>query len=153
METLARGDVTVALAREHQIAVMLECGGAVFPFFFGRRWFLARGHDLVTSDNPVILWARNVPRGWGVGAMTADEVVVPIAPDRALVLLHPTVGTEESVVDLSESKSALLASRVRSYARRFTYRRPGTPLPPPLEMSAPTASAPTRGAAPADPEP
>lgn len=67
VETLARGDVTVALAREHQIAVMLERGAAVFPFFFGRRWFLARGHDLVTSDNPVILWARNVPRGWGRG--------------------------------------------------------------------------------------
>lgn len=129
IEQFGRGEVEVTLTREHHIGVMLELGASIFPYFFGRRWFLAQGTDLVTSDMPVILWSRPERRAIGIGVMTADEIVMPIAPDRALVLLQPFVASEERTLALTERGNLVLRSRARANAQRHTYRRPGTSLP------------------------
>jgi hypothetical protein len=54
---------------------------------------------LLSGPLPVVYWRRDDgPLGSGIGPITAEEVVMPLSPSRALVLTHPPVGTDPATV-------------------------------------------------------
>lgn len=54
---------------------------------------------LLAGPLPVAYWRRHdLPLGMGIGPITAEEVVMPLSPSRALVLTHPPVGTDPATV-------------------------------------------------------
>jgi hypothetical protein len=82
---------------------------------------------LVTCDEPVALIGKN-PRvpGEALGYKNAREIVFPIDPWHALVLLHPDTDVPEGRFPAGLEQAAIINLHVAFSAHRFIVRHPGT---------------------------
>jgi hypothetical protein len=82
---------------------------------------------LLTSDAPVTLWRRPSERSRveGVGVQTADEILFPISPRTALLLV-PATGRQERVIPMDDALVARINTRVALRARRWIFHTPDT---------------------------
>ncbi len=98
--------------------------------FYERPW-LVLGFDepcLVTSDEPVALVGSdpNAPGSAG-GFPNAPEIVFPIDPQRALVMVRPDRLAEQSrVPNMGPRQARVINQHVAFNAHRFIVRKPGT---------------------------
>jgi hypothetical protein len=125
---LREGRVEVTPNRSAAIIDALKVAEELVPIIGVKSWNLVKtdGLRIVTSDNPVTLWRK--PLGphdnWGVGIQTADEVALPVDPQRALVLRHPYPGEEEFVREADHDAVRTLNSRTILQAHRWVYAHP-----------------------------
>jgi hypothetical protein len=91
----------VSQSRQSHVRTMLgvQESGQLASILFKRAWSLeiSENLDFITSDDPVVLWKKNL-RSWeGIGAATADEVRFPLSPRICLVMHHPWVPVPDEV--------------------------------------------------------
>lgn len=132
--------LAMATSREFEVKAMVEMAEKIIPYLLPRPWILARTANAPTSDLSVIPWLQDTKQaGFGIGVAVADEITMPISPERVLIL-GPLTGSPfgEQVIDGPEGWRHQLPDLVRSTARRYVYRRPGAPLPvgPNVELPA-----------------
>ena len=97
------------------------------PYFFKRRWIVARSPiPLLTSDRPIVLLEQQDPsEAWrGTGLGTADAIVYVLDRRRALIMRHPEPGNEEGVVDINARSARWLNIAVANHARRYIFHHP-----------------------------
>jgi hypothetical protein len=98
-------------------------------YFKARTWLLMRFSDpvLITSDEPVALVGRNPHApGDAPGLMRAAQIVFPMDPRHALIMLRPDIAELESRVQGGPDQARIINSHVAFSAHRFLVRLPGT---------------------------
>ena len=88
MEWMTTGGFDLELHPNAAILSMLQAASPLVDMFAQMRWTVARFEEpvLLTSDNPVTLWAENPGRFGAVGVATADEIALPTSPTTAVVI-------------------------------------------------------------------
>lgn len=110
--------------------------GTTFPmvpelvrFFYGRWWRIIEFDEpaLITSDEPVALIGPDPEKvGSGVGLADASEIVFPIDPRRALVMIRPDQAADEMRMPGNRKQAEVINRHVAFSAHRFIVRTPGT---------------------------
>lgn len=111
------------------LSEMLEIAFRIIaPEVFTRRWRLLEfpPHSVLTSDEPVGLWARpgRDPDTEPLGIATADCVFFPIDDSRVLQLLRPDVNLQEARVVGSTTKLRQSNQVIAASARRWIVHHP-----------------------------
>ncbi len=117
-----------SLDQNDHVATMLELIEHAWRSLYERSWTIVELPHMVTSDFPVFLNADPETARFGVGIGTAHEIAFALGPEHALVLSMPYGGPNRRVRLEAESE-VFLRQRIWRSADRFTYRRPGTPMP------------------------
>ncbi len=110
--------------------------GMAFPavpelvkFFYGRRWRVLEFEEpaLITSDEPVALVGRDPETFGNVGGLAnAPQIVFPIDPRRALVMVRPDEDADELWMPGNRAQADIINRHVAYCAHRFIVRMPGT---------------------------
>jgi hypothetical protein len=102
LEKLAKGELArFSSTKQNTVEMSFVAFEKITNIFFMMYWTLVSFATpcLLSGPLPVAYWRRDqVPMGMGIGPITAEEVVMPLSPLRALVLTHPPVGTDPSTV-------------------------------------------------------
>jgi hypothetical protein len=110
------------------VATMLEAIDSAWRDLYFRAWTVVELRDMVTCDFPVWLNPKPELAQFGVGIGTAEEVAFALGPSHALVLSHPYMGPDRRLT-LERDSETYLRQRIWRSGDRFTFRRPGTPVP------------------------
>ncbi|MEX0833026.1 MAG: DUF4238 domain-containing protein [Actinomycetota bacterium] len=102
------GDYTLELHPNEAIRVMLAAGAELVQPLAEMRWHLLAVTDPVflASDRPITMWAGDpTPPFYGVGLATADEISLPLDPQKCLVITpldkSPSLGPAHAPVELN----------------------------------------------------
>jgi len=119
--------VSVSPHRNETVEAILRGPIDFMPYFFKRRWILARSAiPLLTADRPVVLLEKQDPsEAWrGVGLGTADAIVYPIDRRRLLIMRHLDPAFSEGVIDIDAGFARKLNIAVANHARRWIFHHP-----------------------------
>ncbi len=130
---LEEANFSTKMPSDFFVNVMFEPLLTYLPCFFERHWFLVRGANFVTSDEPIVLIGKRLGL-YGPGLETADEILFAISPDLVLCLAHPetlakTTLKREQLAELKPQAIQRIQEIFWHSARRFVYRHPSTPRP------------------------
>lgn len=107
------------------VTTMLEAAADLVQPVADRKWFLERSKKplIITSDAPVHLWSP--PGPYGVGVITAEEILLPVDPHHCLLLVHDSHGFPETALDIPPRMAKDISNRIalRSYEWVFAYPR------------------------------
>jgi hypothetical protein len=117
-----------AFDQNDQVASMLDVIESAWRPLYFRSWTVVELADMVTSDFPVYLQAKPEFARFGLGIGTAEEIAFALGPGHALVLSKPYMGPDRRVTLEAEAET-YLRQRIWRSADRFTFRRPGAPIP------------------------
>lgn len=136
---------SVRLPGSHVRFMLEHLEGLARVFMFGYRWYVAyaESRSIFTSDAPIGLWADGRP----VGAMTAEEILVPLDPSHVLVLQSrefsdidsdpealragPTVDANADLIGRVLNTVGLRSERwILMHPRHRLYERGAIPPPP-----------------------
>jgi hypothetical protein len=129
-EFATSGDYTLEIERQSNLHL-----GIAFPavfeivrFFERRHWRVLEFDEpcLITSDEPVALVGDPHRPGGGGGLPYVREIVVPIDPRRALVMVRPDLGAEDRRHWAGPAQAKIINEHVAFSAHRFIVRTPGT---------------------------
>ena len=99
------------------------------PYIYERTWRVLEFDEpcLVTSDEPVaFVEDPNAPGGPRGGLKLAPQIVLPIDPRRALVMIHPKFDAEDCRARGTPRQAEIINLHVAFNAHRFIVRTPGT---------------------------
>jgi hypothetical protein len=125
------GKYTIEVHRQANLHLQMALPAvqAVAPFFYERAWRVLEFEEpcLITSDEPVALVGSD-PRtpGDAGGLKTAPQVVFPIDPRRALVMIRPDLSSEEGRFPAVPAQADIINRNVAFAGHRFLVRKPGT---------------------------
>jgi hypothetical protein len=125
------GDYTLQMNYEANLhlGTILKPALTVAEMLLKRSWRLLnfREPSLVTCDEPVGLVGKD-PRGPGNagGIAGAREIVFPVDPHHALLLIHADRGVEEGTYPAGAKQAEIVNLHVAFRAHRFIVRRPET---------------------------
>ena len=113
--------------RNNVVASIFRGVSTYFPYFYERRWGIARTPiPLLTSDRPIVLLQQPGRRKpWeGVGLGTADMIVFVLDRNRALVMQQPEPEHKEGIATVSAAFARQLNAQVANHARRWVFYHP-----------------------------
>lgn len=126
-----------------------EYGAAIWPLLMERSWCVYETPPLlITSDEPVVpIGGPTTSRGEIGSIVEAPVVILPLCPDRLLVLLRPDLTSEQSLVlnhvEVADINLEMLASSYRwafeKPSRQMTIRLNVPKAAPALARSRTTA--------------
>jgi len=124
---LAEGQFTVTPDKSASIVEALTIAANLVQPIGSMDWALIElpGPGFLTSDAPVRMWRRREgPHDvWGTGVVTAQEISLPLDPQRCLLLQPPDY--ETPLKDMSIRDAVLtLNMRTASGAHRYFFSRP-----------------------------
>jgi hypothetical protein len=126
------GEYTIKINRE----ASLHLGAALpiiqhlAPMFFARSWQVLEFPEpwLVTSDEPVALVGADPDAPGSAGGFPlAREIVFPIDPQRALIMVRPDLADQQTrAINMGARQAQVINQHVAFNAHRFIVRKPGT---------------------------
>lgn len=118
-----------ARSQEFKIRTMIEMAPKVAGVLYGLHWILISGDGFLTADMPISMWDKATRRaGTDIGVASADEILMPISPVAAVLLVPPTGEvTKTERFQLPEGGVAEARNLIWHVAERYTYRHPSTP--------------------------
>jgi hypothetical protein len=113
----------------HHLGTVLPFVLDLVPLFEERRWHLMSFPSpmLVTGDEPIGLIDRSVrPGDRVVGIKTASEIVIPVDPTHAFVLVRPDDSVSDRNLVGTQEKARIINNHVGYGCHRYLVHRPGT---------------------------
>ena len=106
------------------VDIMLRAASELVEPIARRRWFLERTTKrlIVTSDSPVVLWSP--PGHYGVGALNASEILLPVDSRHCLLLVADDQGWPESIVDIPPRIARGINRRVAGASYEWVFADP-----------------------------
>lgn len=103
----------------------LELAIEIGPIMFYKEWHILDNQTsrlFITSDNPVVMMRpRSLPRFYGLG-IANSHIVLPISPNKALLLLNKTKpSTDAKVISVDKKFVTSLNRHTMFYAHRFIF--------------------------------
>lgn len=128
-EAAAEEALQRARSQEFKIRSMIELAPKVAAVLNGLHWVLLSGDGFLTADMPISMWDKASRRaGTDIGVASADEILMPLSPKAALLLVPPTQDvTRMERAELPEGGLAEARNLIWHVAERYTYRHPTTP--------------------------
>jgi hypothetical protein len=125
------GKFKIEVARQANLhmAVSFPMVPELVKFFSGRHWRVLEYDEptFITSDEPVALVGPDPAKlGSAGGLANAPEIVFPIDPRRALVMVRPDRPADEMWVPGTARQAEVINRHVAYGAHRFIVRMPGT---------------------------
>lgn len=119
--------MSVTPHKNETVASMLQSAVEFMPYFFKRRWIIARSAaPFLTTDRPIVLLQWPDPNDFwrGVGLGTAETVVFALDRHRVLLMRHPDPRLTEGVVDIEDAFARRLNIAIANRARRWIFHHP-----------------------------
>lgn len=129
---LSRAEVSAEVPRNLHVLTMLQSAGTQAYVSYAKRLHLltSEGEGLfVTSDAPVAMWTESPGPFGSTSLMMADEVYLPVDPQKCLLLTHPEDEHRrgaETRQRVARARAREINLRIAAQAHRFVFCRLGT---------------------------
>jgi hypothetical protein len=149
INALSEGKIRASPVRSSLVAMAMDMGLKLWPFFLARRWkVLHSSLPLITSDEPVaMIGGPGSNRRVLSGHATARVATFPLDPHHLLAMFHPGLRLDATalVSELTADEARQLNIETASNSYRWCFERPKgrqtlTIAVPPLDVAARSTS-------------